>query len=271
MSTLAVYSTLFSAIVILTESTMRQNSLQSIATTMSDAIDSDDELSGILWHMTRDRERSYSASPPIKEEIEVQDSLIKDSILETPQKRNGHEGSLELSPADNEKDQCIQVQLPLKLERRLKIQRTESIRSDEDTQSVRSVSVNTDFGDDQLSHERPSPKPPSQLFKAIITTKLRPVPKGAPRTVERKGQYTIRKGVRIRDYRLPGPNPWPRASPSNSLEYQCRDGFNEKEASLGYPQPMVAWKRRAMYKEEAWEHDRPHLQRSPPLGALNPV
>ncbi|CAF3491340.1 unnamed protein product [Fusarium graminearum] len=253
MFTLDVYGTPFSAIVILTESMMRQNSLQSIETTVSDAIDSDDELSGMLWHMTTNRERSYSSSP------------------ETPRKRNGQEGSLESTLTDNEKDQCIQVQLPLKLERRLKIQRTESIRSDEDTQSVRSVSVNTDVEDDELSHERPSPKPPSQPFETVITTKLRPVPKGAPRTIERKGQYTIRKGVRIQDYRLPGPNPWPRASPSNSLEYQCRDGFNEKEASLGYPQPMVAWKRRAMCKEAVWEHDRPHLQISPSLGALNPV
>lgn len=122
MFTLDVYGTPFSAIVILTESMMRQNSLQSIETTVSDAIDSDDELSGMLWHMTTDRERSYSSSP------------------ETPRKRNGQEGSLESTLTDNEKDQCIQVQLPLKLERRLKIQRTESIRSDEDTQSVRSVS-----------------------------------------------------------------------------------------------------------------------------------
>ncbi|QPC62153.1 hypothetical protein HYE67_004384 [Fusarium culmorum] len=271
MFTLDVYGTPFSAIVILTESMMRQNSLQSIETTVSDAIDSDDELSGMMWHMTTDRERSYSSSPHIKKEIKVQDSLIKDGIPETPRKRNGQEGSLESTLTDNEKDQCIQVQLPLKLERRLKIQRTESVRSDEDTQSVRSVSVNTDVEDDELSHKRPSPKPPSQPFETVITTKPRPVPKGAPRTIERKGQYTIRKGVRIRDYRLPGPNPWPRASPSNSLEYQCRDGFNEKEASLGYPQPMVAWKRRAMCKEAVWEHDRPHLQRSPSLGALNPV
>jgi hypothetical protein len=101
--------------------------------------------------------------------------------------------------------------------------------------------------------------------------KLRPVPRGAPRTIERKGQYTIRKGVRIRDYRLPGPNPWPRVSPPNSPEYQCRDGFNEEEVSLGYPQPMTTWKRSNMHKEAACEHGRLHQQRSPSLGALNPV
>ncbi|PTD05757.1 hypothetical protein FCULG_00001663 [Fusarium culmorum] len=134
MFTLDVYGTPFSAIVILTESMMRQNSLQSIETTVSDAIDSDDELSGMMWHMTTDRERSYSSSPHIKKEIKSTES--PHSIPETPRKRNGQEGSLESTLTDNEKDQCIQVQLPLKLERRLKIQRTESVRSDEDTQSV---------------------------------------------------------------------------------------------------------------------------------------
>ncbi|CEI69757.1 unnamed protein product [Fusarium venenatum] len=235
------------------ENMMRQQPLQSIETTGLHSINNDDTSSNLLEHAIIIYKRPHSTIP------------------ETPQKSTRKKRPLDLTPTGDEKDQCIQVQLPLKLERRAKKRRTESIRSDEDTQRARSMPGNIATGEEHISHGRPSPESPSRLLEVVVVTKLRPVPRGAPRTIERKGQYTIRKEVRIGDYKLPGPNPWPRASLPNSPDYQCRDGFNEKEASLGYPQPMAALKRTIMHKEAAREHGRPHLQRSPSLGVLNSV
>lgn len=98
-----------------------------------------------------------------------------------------------------------------------------------------------------------------------IVTKLRAVPRGAPRIIERKGQYTIRKGVRIQDYRLPGPVPWPCVPPS-SAEYMCNDGFDINEASLGYPQPMSIQSRQTPCGQAASGHEQYQLPRSPSIG-----
>lgn len=116
----------------------------------------------------------------------------------------------------------------------------------------------------QQRDETPSPTR-THTSESPVVTKLRPVPQGAPRLIEKKGQYTIRKGVRIRDYKLPGPSPWPCALPSNSLEYQCRDGFDVKEISLGYPQPMVIRLRENVHEPNTGNYKGPK-PRSPSLG-----
>ncbi|CVK99655.1 uncharacterized protein FMAN_02462 [Fusarium mangiferae] len=118
-------------------------------------------------------------------------------------------------------------------------------------------------------HGTPSPTT-THTSESPVVTKLRPVPQGAPRLIEKKGQYTIRKGVRIRDYKLPGPSPWPCALPSNSLEYQCRDGFDVKEVSLGYPQPMVIRIRENVHEPTLGNH-KGLKSRSPSLGTTEIV
>lgn len=70
--------------------------------------------------------------------------------------------------------------------------------------------------------------------------KLRPLPRNAPRDIQTKGKYTIRKGVRIRDYRVPRSSTKIYVSPSNSPEFQCRDGFDASETSFTRPSPTTA-------------------------------
>ncbi|KAK5987919.1 hypothetical protein PT974_12055 [Cladobotryum mycophilum] len=67
--------------------------------------------------------------------------------------------------------------------------------------------------------------------------KLRSLPPDAPRTIVKQGKFTFIKNVRIREYRLPQPKAMP--SPPRSLQFQCRDGFDQNEIYLGYPQPMT--------------------------------
>jgi hypothetical protein len=142
---------------------MRQQSVQSIETTRLYTIDNDDQSSRILEHIFGSREKSCSVPQEIKEEVEVQDSLIDEfadiqlyafqsnmahqlsakplnSIPETPQKSVGQKESLESTQTGDGKDQHTQVRLPLVLERRLKKRRTESICSGEEIQHVRSLS-----------------------------------------------------------------------------------------------------------------------------------
>ncbi|KAH6966484.1 hypothetical protein EDB82DRAFT_480796 [Fusarium venenatum] len=127
------------------ENMMRQQPLQSIETTGLHSINNDDTSSNLLEHAIIIYKRPHSTSPEIKDEVGVQDSLTNDGfadvqcIPETPQKSTRKKRPLDLTPTGDEKDQCIQVQLPLKLERRAKKRRTESIRSDEDTQRARSM------------------------------------------------------------------------------------------------------------------------------------
>ncbi|UPK97296.1 hypothetical protein LCI18_008231 [Fusarium solani-melongenae] len=68
-------------------------------------------------------------------------------------------------------------------------------------------------------------------------TKLKPLPRGAPRIIEKKGRYTIHRGIRIRDYKVPSPDS-SYLPPPSSPEFQCRDGFDANETPLGYPRPM---------------------------------
>jgi hypothetical protein len=60
--------------------------------------------------------------------------------------------------------------------------------------------------------------------------RLRPAPRSAPRSIEKTGRYTIRKGVRIRDYNVPLRRQDSTPSSTSGLEFQCRDGFTEDEA-----------------------------------------
>lgn len=75
----------------------------------------------------------------------------------------------------------------------------------------------------QLSFEEPSQK------------KLKPIPANAPRIVEKKGRFTFRKGVRIRDYRVLDIGFIP--SPA-STQFQCRDRFDDMELPGGKSQAM---------------------------------
>ncbi|KAG8669803.1 hypothetical protein FPOAC1_009202 [Fusarium poae] len=129
------------------ENTMRQQPLQSMDTTRLHFIDNDDTSSSTLTeHTLMICRRPHSTSPEISEGVKVQVSLMNDEfadiqcIPETPQKSTGTKRPLEPTTTGDVKDQCIQVQLPLKLERRVNKRRTESIRSDEDTQRARSTS-----------------------------------------------------------------------------------------------------------------------------------
>ncbi|KAH7189325.1 uncharacterized protein B0J16DRAFT_397325 [Fusarium flagelliforme] len=251
--------------------TRHQLLLQSLEAAILDNFDKDDDSSP-KHHSNRTSSGRACISQDINEEIEIPESWIGEFarvklIPETPQKKIGQKWSRDSSqPADTE-DQHVQVREPLRLERRHKKRRTESIRSTQRTEYSENSSGDTSVADEWISDESPPPEPPS-LGEPTVT-KLRPVPRGAPRIIERQGKFTIRRGVRIRDYRMPGPVPWPRAALSNSLEYQCRDGFNEKEASLGYPKPMVARRHSVNHQEMSFRNNRPHLLRSPSLGIAN--
>ncbi|KAF5026703.1 hypothetical protein F66182_1210 [Fusarium sp. NRRL 66182] len=153
--------------------------------------------------------------------------------------------------------------------RQVKRRRMESIRSvegSEDTPDQRLPETPCTREKEAL-HRRPSQRTPPQTPESPVVSKLRPVPPGAPRLIEKKGRYTIRKGVRIRDYRLPDPNPWLCAPPSSSPVYQCRDGFDGNEASLGYPQPMILRsKQNVVHEQIAPGQERHRVLRSPSLG-----
>ncbi|KAM5365602.1 hypothetical protein ACJZ2D_010937 [Fusarium nematophilum] len=116
-----------------------------------------------------------------------------------------------------------------------KRKRMESIRSVEGEApgASRSTSACLDVEEVEAIHKSSPEESPNTPELSI--TRLKPVPRGAPRIIEKKGKYTIRKGVRIRDYKIPGPDPWPDPPSPNSPEFQCRDGFSPNEASLGYP------------------------------------
>ncbi|KAF4977697.1 hypothetical protein FDECE_18321 [Fusarium decemcellulare] len=123
-----------------------------------------------------------------------------------------------------------------------KRKRMESIRSvgDEETTSFRSVTECLETEETEAQRSSSSWSRSNRTPEASITTKLKPLPPGAPRVIEKKGRYTLRKGIRIRDYKIPNPDSVPYPPSPDSPEYQCRDGFNKRETSLGYPQPMVA-------------------------------
>ncbi|PHH81849.1 hypothetical protein CDD82_7726 [Ophiocordyceps australis] len=98
--------------------------------------------------------------------------------------------------------------------------------------------------DKEESQDNPIPQTSSleasnesiQTFPPRITL-LRPVPKSAPRTIEKMGRFTFRKGVRISDYKMPRPAERPDCPESPS--WQCRDGFDADETSLGTPRPLA--------------------------------
>jgi hypothetical protein len=211
--------------------------------------------------------------------------LTLESIPETPIRQRQTSQPLFDSPTSDVESRVSQLQLlPLRTCQPTKRRRMESIRSIGDAEYTPNRRLSGKYNhdtlalqqkadcrkeiqegrDDQQRHDTPSPTT-RHTSESPVVTKLRPVPRGAPRLIEKKGQYTIKKGVRIRDYKLPGPSPWPCALPSNSLEYQCRDGFDVKEVSLGYPQPMVIRLREAGHEPTTRNHK--GLQpRSPSLG-----
>lgn len=90
-----------------------------------------------------------------------------------------------------------------------------------------------------LSHKTTPPRPIKPGPMTPTENKLKPVPRNAPRNIETKGKYTIRKGVRIRDYRVPVRATNACLSPSSSPEFQCRDGFDSKETRSDQPPPRT--------------------------------
>ncbi|KAJ4006730.1 hypothetical protein NW752_010731 [Fusarium irregulare] len=251
--------------------TRHQLLLQSLEAAILDNFDRDG-VSSPKHDNTRMSPDRSCLSEDINEEIEIPESWIGEFarvklIPETPQKKSKQKRPRDSSLPVGIENQDVQVRIPLRSERRLKKRRTESIRSTQGTEYSGNLSGDTSVTDEWMSDESPPPEPPSP--EEPIVTKLRPVPRGAPRIIEKQGKFTIRRGVRIRDYKMPGPMPWPRTPLPNSLEYQCRDGFNEKEASLGQPKPMVARRQTVNHQETACQNNRPHLLRSPSLGIAN--
>lgn len=90
-----------------------------------------------------------------------------------------------------------------------------------------------------LSRNANPPRPVKPAPMTPTENKLKPVPRNAPRNIETKGKYTIRKGVRIRDYRVPARTTNACLSPSSSPEFQCRDGFDSKETCSGRLPPRT--------------------------------
>ncbi|KAJ3465907.1 hypothetical protein MRS44_006565 [Fusarium solani] len=123
--------------------------------------------------------------------------------------------------------------------RRTKRKRVEAILSSEEDESTTSESLaNYLKAEEKEVTQNASPRrqqthPPESCHE----TKLKPLPRGAPRIVEKKGRYTIHRGIRIQDYKVPSPDS-SYLPPPSSPEFQCRDGFDANEASLGYPRPM---------------------------------
>ncbi|EWG45365.1 hypothetical protein FVEG_15816 [Fusarium verticillioides 7600] len=222
----------------------------------------------------RSRSQSSASSPSLEEhddaaspESATDEFTNVEFIPETPIRQRQTSQPLFDSPAGDVENRASQLQLlPLRESRPTKRRRMESIRSIGDAEYTphrRSLQIQARRNSQQRD-ETPSPTR-THTSESPVVTKLRPVPQGAPRLIEKKGQYTIRKGVRIRDYKLPGPSPWPCALPSNSLEYQCRDGFDVKEISLGYPQPMVIRLRENVHEPNTGNYKGPK-PRSPSLG-----
>ncbi|KAM0432822.1 hypothetical protein ACHAPT_004524 [Fusarium lateritium] len=124
--------------------------------------------------------------------------------------------------------------------RRTKRKRMESILSDGDEEVLPSEGM-TSYRDVEGTEVRQNTSPTRQrtdTTEPCHETKFKPLPRGAPRIIEKKGKYTIRKGIRIRDYKVPSPDSSWYLPPPSSPEFQCRDGFDANEASMGYPQPM---------------------------------
>ncbi|KAF4970262.1 hypothetical protein FSARC_2668 [Fusarium sarcochroum] len=202
-------------------------------------------------------------------------------IPETPPPSDsGVDQLLTSNNSSGQSNQAREWKLPLRTSQKVKRRRVESIRSNEEAKSAdnllkdptsqanRIPTGNLGSGNEQVRHGTPSQRA-TQTPESLIVTKLTPLPAGAPRIIETKGRYTIRKGVRIRDYKLPNPVPWPRAPSSSSPQYQCRDGFDRSETSLGYPQPMIAQSRQTGREETQSKQGREEVSRSPSLGTTD--
>lgn len=90
------------------------------------------------------------------------------------------------------------------------------------------------------------PKQPST--QTTPEKKLKKVPPNAPKVIERKGKYTFRKGVRIRDYRIPVAKsapavPW-------SRQFQCRDSFDGHEIPASLPRAMKKMARETQLRDK---------------------
>lgn len=102
---------------------------------------------------------------------------------------------------------------------------------------------------------RASPAPISRTgSEARQTTfpRLKELPPSTPRLVVKRGGFTFRKGVRIREYKILKPLRY--RYTHRSRQFRCQDGFNLDEASLGKPQPMTrTMKVKTTIREEGTE------------------
>ncbi|RSL53119.1 hypothetical protein CEP51_014947 [Fusarium floridanum] len=123
--------------------------------------------------------------------------------------------------------------------RRPKRKRVEPILSSEDDEAATSEGM-ASYLNVQENEAAQSPSPGRQKTDSpgpYHETKLKPLPRGAPRIIEKRGRYTIHKGIRMRDYKVPSPDS-SYLPPPSSPEFQCRDGFDANEVSHGCPRPM---------------------------------
>ncbi|KAH8173354.1 hypothetical protein LIA77_07609 [Sarocladium implicatum] len=147
-------------------------------------------------------------------------------------------------------------------------EREDSIKSDIDNEctntfqareylEVMPQSVRTWLADRSMLRKAPSPRKRARnndvnAERSQMTPQgSQPVPKSAPRDTVIRGRFTFIKGVRLRDYHLPHADrrpPMPR-----DAAFQCKDGFSEHEAVLGYPRPMTKTPRTADKRRSSFE------------------
>ncbi|RSL56568.1 hypothetical protein CEP54_008768 [Fusarium duplospermum] len=186
-----------------------------------------DEFAFVRWHV------------PLRPYEQYTNPFSSCSIPETPPPSDSP--TLEAIPRIREEEENgdVDERVMASKHRRPKRKRVEPILSSEedDPTTPKGMTSYLDIQENQVaqsaSPRRQQTDPPGSGHE----TKLKPLPRGAPRIIEKKGRYTIHRGIRIRDYKIPSPDS-SYLPPPSSPEFQCRDGFDGNEASLGYPRPM---------------------------------
>ena len=75
------------------------------------------------------------------------------------------------------------------------------------------------------------------IGRGVAKKRLRPIPINAPRSIETKGRFTFRQGVRIYDYQVPRYGGGRRVQSKRA--FQCRDGFDDAELPPGMPSVLA--------------------------------
>ncbi|CAM1511621.1 Fc.00g091340.m01.CDS01 [Cosmosporella sp. VM-42] len=105
--------------------------------------------------------------------------------------------------------------------------------------------------------------------KTPVAKRLKAVPRNAPRAVKTFGVYSIRNGIRSREFKVINRITKPFLSPTNIAEFQCRDGFAGSQGSLGYLQPMKKRESTQTTVTSRWERSplAPRSHQSPLLAS----